>query len=154
MSTWCDMFRDGVARLLVFRLGGERFALELSTIDEVIDAPLAQRLPDAPPNVLGLAAIRGELVAIYDPRPVLHVGDACDGAALLFVRGDRRVAIAIDDVFEAISVEEWELQSAPASMRADGVLQGVVRRDGVLIAVLDADALLDATLSATEGERT
>ncbi len=147
------MFRDGVARLLVFRLGTERFAVELSAIDEVIDAPLAQRLPDSPPNVLGLAAIRGELVAIYDPRPVLHVGDTLDGAALLFVHNDRRVAIAIDDVYDAITVEPSDIQAAPGSTSGDGVLVGVVQRNGALIAVLDAESLLDATTSATERER-
>jgi chemotaxis signal transduction protein len=121
-------------------------------VDEVIDAPLAQRLPDSPPHVLGLAAIRDELIAIYDPRPVLNVGDAVDGAALLFVRGDRRVAIAIDDIFDAIAIEPPELQPAPGSSGSDGMLLGVVRRDGALIAVLDAEPLLDATMSVTEGE--
>ncbi|HEY4130068.1 MAG TPA: chemotaxis protein CheW [Gemmatimonadaceae bacterium] len=147
------MFRDGIARLLVFRLGAERFAIDLAAVDEVIDSPLAQRLPDSPPHVLGLATIRGELIAIYDPRPVLHVGDTLDGAVLLFARGDRRVAIAIDDVFDAITVEPSDIQPAPGSSGSDGVLLGVVRRDGALIAVLDAEPLLDATMSVTEGER-
>jgi chemotaxis signal transduction protein len=72
---------------------------------------------------------------------------------LLFARGDRRVAIAIDDVFDAITVEPSDIQPAPGSSGSDGVLLGVVRRDGALIAVLDAEPLLDATMSVTEGER-
>jgi purine-binding chemotaxis protein CheW len=146
------MFRDGIARLLVFRLGAERFAVDLASVDEVIDAPTSKRLPDAPPNVLGLASIRGELVSVYDPRPVLHVGDSLEGAALLFVREDRRVALAIDDVFDAIVVDASELQSAPGVEASDRVLVGVVRREGSLIAVLDAGALLDAATAVTEGE--
>jgi purine-binding chemotaxis protein CheW len=145
------MFRDGVARLLVFRLGAERFALDLAAVDEVIEVPAAQRLPDAPPNVLGLASIRGVLVPVYDPRPTLHVGDRLDGAALLFLRDDRRVALAVDDVFDPIVVDESELRAAPGMDASDGVLLGVVRRDDGLVAVLDADALLDAATMATEG---
>jgi len=147
------MFRDGAARLLVFRLGSERFAVELAAVDEVIEVPAVQRIPDAPTNLLGLATIRGELVSLYDPRPVLRVGDRVDGAALLFSRDARRVALAIDDVFDAIVVEESELRAAPGMESSDGVLLGVVLREGRLIAVLDADALVNAATLVTEGDR-
>ena len=148
------MFRDGVGKLLVFRLGAERFAVDLASVDEVVDAPVTQRLPDAPPNVLGLASIRGELVRVYDPRPILHVGGALDGVVLLFARDDRRrIALAIDDVFDAITVEEAEVQAAPGTDASDGVLVGVIRRNGALIAVLDVDALLDVATTVTDGEK-
>jgi purine-binding chemotaxis protein CheW len=147
------MFRDGVAQLLVFRLGAERFAVDLALVDEVIDAPASQRLPDAPANVVGLASIRGELVSVYDARSILHVGDERQSAALLFVRDGRRVALAIDDVFDAITVDESELIAAPAVDDSDRVLVGLVRRNSSLIAVVDAGALLDAAMAVTDGER-
>jgi chemotaxis signal transduction protein len=148
------MFRDGSARLLVFRVGSERFAVELAAVDEVIDAPSVQPIPDAPQTVLGVATVRGELVTLYDPRPILRVAGPLDGAALLFARGDRRVALAIDDVYDAITVEETDVLSVPGggADASDGVLVGLVRRDGQLIALLDADALLTAA-AAGDGER-
>ena len=73
---------------------------------------------------------------------------------LLFVRDGRRLAIAIDDVFDAVTVEESELRPAPGAGASDGILVGVVRRDDELIAVLDANALLDAATTVSEGERT
>jgi chemotaxis signal transduction protein len=148
------MFRDGIARLLVFRVGPERFAVALERVDEVIDAPPVQRIPDAAPSVLGVASIRGALVTVYDPRPMLNVTGSVDGAALLFVRDDRRVALAIDDVFDAITVDEGDVRPAPGAGAADGILIGVLRRGGDLIAVLDATALLDAAMVVSEGERT
>jgi chemotaxis signal transduction protein len=145
------MFRDGAARLLVFRVGAERFAVALDAVEEVIDAPAVQPLPDAPPNVLGVAAIRGELVPMYDPRSVLRVAGSVDGAALLFGRGGRRLGLAIDDVYDAITLAEDELLSAPGVEAADGILRGVTRRGDSLVAVLDADALLHA-VSAVRSE--
>ena len=47
-STRCAMFRDGAERFLVFGIGAERFAVPLSAVDEVIDAPSVQRIPDSP----------------------------------------------------------------------------------------------------------
>ena len=148
------MFRDGAERLLVFRVGAERFAVPLAGVDEVIDGPSVQPLPDSTEHLLGVAMVRGELVSVYDPRPLLRVDGAVNGAALLFARGDRRVALAIDDVYDAITIEETDLLPSRTIDASDGVLVGLVRRGSDLIAVLDTDALLDAATSAAEGERT
>jgi purine-binding chemotaxis protein CheW len=149
------MFRDGSARLLVFRVGGERFAVELAMVDEVIDTPSVQSIPDAPKTVHGVATVRGELVTVYDPHPVLHVEGRLDATALLFARNGRRVALLVDDVYDATTIAEDEVLRPPAgvSSAADGILVGLIRRDGDLIALLDADALLDA-VAAGDGERT
>jgi purine-binding chemotaxis protein CheW len=148
------MFRDGPERLLVFRVGAERFAMPLAGVDEVIDGPSVQPLPDSSEHLLGVGNVRGELVSVYDPRPLLRVDGAVTGAALLFAHRDRRVALAIDDVYDAIVVDESDMLPSRAIDASDGVLIGLVRRGGDLIAVLDTDALLNAAMSAGEGERT
>jgi chemotaxis signal transduction protein len=148
------MFRDGIARLLVFRVGPERFAVALESVDEVVDALAVQRMPDAAASVLGISTIRDALVTVYDPRPLLNVHGSVDGAALLFLRDGRRIAVAIDDVFDTITIEESELRGAPGAGASDGILVGVVRRGSDLIAVLDANALLEAATVVGEGERT
>ena len=147
------MFRDGFARLLVFRVGIERFAVPLSEVDEVIDAQPIQRLPDAPPAVLGVVSVRGVLLTAYDPRPLLLVDGAADGALLLFVRGRRRVALAIDDVFDPTMVAEAELLPVPGGAASDPMLIGVVRRQSDVITVLDMNALFDAATKVLEGGR-
>src|SRR5215208_415590 len=78
------VFRDGPERLLVFGVGAERFGIALATVDEVVDAPQTRELPDSPPSVLGITTVRGVLVTIYDPRPLLNVDGAVNDAALLF----------------------------------------------------------------------
>jgi chemotaxis signal transduction protein len=150
------MFRDDGARLLVFGIGTERFAVALSAVDEVIDAPSVRPMPDSGPVVLGVTAVRGALVTIYDLRPLLNVAGKADDAALLFVRDDRRVGLAVGALYETIVAEEGELRSAPGADASDKVLLGVIRRGSELIAILDAAALLDAATAASEsqGERT
>ncbi|HVX39808.1 MAG TPA: chemotaxis protein CheW [Gemmatimonadaceae bacterium] len=150
------MFRDGVERLLVFRLGAERFGVALAEVDEVIDTPAANPVPDAPAGAVGVATVRGELVRLYDPSPVLRVGgDDARAATLLFRRGGRRVGLVVNDVQDAMMVEAAEVHQVRGSDESDGVLQGVVRRGRELIAVLDAGALLGATIDGgvSQGER-
>lgn len=151
------MFRDGAERLLVFRLGAERFGIALPQVDEVIDAPAANAIPDAHAGVVGVATVRGELVRMYDPSPVLRVGGSSGrAAALLFRRGSRRIGLVVDDVQDALMVDESEVREVRGSDESDGVLVGVVRRGRDLIAVLDVGALLEATIDGggSQGERT
>ena len=147
------MFRDGIARLLVFQLGAERFAVALEAVDEVIDAPAVQPLPDASPDIRGIATLPGGLVTVYDPRRLLNTGAGIDGAALLFRRDDRRVALAVDEVCDALVVNEHELLGVPGGNGSDTMLIGVIRRGNELIAVLSANALLDAVTVVGQGER-
>lgn len=151
------MFRDGPERLLVFRVGAERFGVVLSAVREVVDAPMVNRVPDAAPSLLGVAMVRGELVPLYDARVLLGVGRTDDrsgngaashGAALLFWVDDRRIALAIDDVFDPVLVEAHEVRPMPGAGTADAIIRGLVHRAGDLIAVLDEDVLLETMLAA------
>jgi purine-binding chemotaxis protein CheW len=162
------MFRDGAERFLVFGIGAERFAVPLMAVDEVIDVPSVQRIPDAPQSVLGVTSIRGALVTFYDPRMLLNVprDGAVQDAALLFARStgnggaardaNRRIGLTIDVLYDTTVVEPDEVRSAPGADASDRVLVGVVRRGSELIAILDATALIDAAMAAgdTHGDRT
>ncbi len=145
------MFRDGAERLLVFQVGSERFGVALAAVREVVDAPAMRRLPDAPPSLVGVTTVRGELVPVYDAWIILDVENvnAAPGAALVFSTGARCVALAIDDVFDPMLVEGHELRPMPGA--ADAMIHGLVRRDGDLVVVVDADALVETMLTALTG---
>jgi purine-binding chemotaxis protein CheW len=148
------MLRDDSMRVLVFRVGDERFGIPLSDVHEVLDAQPIQRVPDASTAVLGVTSIRGALTTVYDVRALLSVGGDADGALLVFDRGDRCIAVAIDDVFDATVVEPSELLAVPRRAASDGLLTGMLRRGSDLVAVLDTNALLSAATSDAQGERT
>jgi purine-binding chemotaxis protein CheW len=147
------MPRDDGSRLLVFRMGHERFGIPLSDVHEVLDAQPIQRMPDASDSVLGVTSIRGALTTVYDVRALLSAGGNADGALLVFNRGDRRLAIAIDDVFDATVVEEGQMLPVPRRAASDGLLTGVLRRGSELVDVLDTNALLAAATSDRQGDR-
>jgi purine-binding chemotaxis protein CheW len=127
--------------MLVFRVGGERFALPLEAVDEVIDLPPVQSLPDSSNRVLGVATLRGALVSVLDPRTILHVGADTYDMVLLFGVGSHRVGLAIEDVYDPIVVEPGDVRPAPGVDASDGLLLGVVRCGADLIGVLDGGAL-------------
>lgn len=146
------MSGDEPSRVLVFRMGHERFGIPLSDVHEVLDAQPIQRVPDASSAVLGVTSIRGALTTVYDVRPLLSAGGDADGALLVFDRGDQRVAVAIDDVFDATLVEPSEVLAVPRRAAADGLLTGMLRRGTDLVAMLDTNALLTAAISNRQGD--
>src|SRR3981081_4395703 len=50
------------------------YAVPVNWVKEVMAAPLPVRLPTAPPTVLGLFNLRGEIVPLYDTAALLGTG--------------------------------------------------------------------------------
>lgn len=140
--------REGRAELLMFVLGGERFAVELVQVDEVIDLPVIHHVPEMPRAMLGVVTVRGSLTPVYSPVQALGIPLAVRDAVLIFRRGRNRVGILIDDVDDALSVDMSELRETAGGEDLDSVLLGVVRAGSSLIGIVDADALIRSCQSA------
>lgn len=99
--------RSGGERVLVFRVGGERYAVEVSAVSLVLDAASLGPLVGAPPWLLGAALARSRIVPVLDLRQLLglprnglsdltrivvveHDGDAF-GLAAEALEGEREV---------------------------------------------------------------
>ena len=140
--------RSGMVELLMFRVGGERFAVELLAVDEVIDLPVIHHVPEMPPAMLGVVTVRGSLTPVYSPQHALGLPLALREAVLIFRRGGARVGVLIDDVDDAILLDLGELRDAPGGDDAENVVLGVIRHGDALVGIVDADALIAACQTA------
>jgi purine-binding chemotaxis protein CheW len=141
--------RLGIAQLLVFRVARELFAVELITAEEALDMPALHRLPEMPSTMLGVFTLRGALVSVFEPHVTLGIRCERAATAVVFCGGERRVAIATDDVDDVATVDLRTVRDAPGARAKDGPLLGIVHRGADLIALLDAEALVAAHRSAT-----
>jgi purine-binding chemotaxis protein CheW len=143
--------RAGRVELLVFRVGGELFGVELAAVEEAVELPKLSPLPEMPASMLGVVTLRGHMLPAYSPARPLGVALARTGTAALVARaGDRRVALCVDDVDDVMTLDLAQLRAAPAAAGerdASGIALGVARRGPDLVTVLDADALLTACLT-------
>lgn len=142
--------RSGTAQLLVFRVADELFGVELVTAEEALDMPTLHRLPEMPSSMLGVFTLRGALVSVFEPDVMLGIGCKQRATAVVFCGGDRRIAIATDDVDDVITIDLRTVRDAPgaATRTEEGGLLGIVHRDADLIALLDAEALIALHRSA------
>src|SRR5271165_1872562 len=60
--------RDGAQSYVVFRLGGEGYALEVMRVQEVLDMQSLTEVPGGPKSLLGVINLRGHVVPVYDLR--------------------------------------------------------------------------------------
>lgn len=141
--------RHGSADLLVFVVGCERFGVELRAVEEIVESPQCQPVPEGPRGLLGIFSLRDQLLPLYSPSQILGPM-ALEGAAALVMRsGARRVGLAVDDVEDVIGVRLTDLRDAPAGVNDDEVVAGLFWSEGYLITVLDARTLVAACASLT-----
>jgi purine-binding chemotaxis protein CheW len=81
---------------LVFPLGAESYALPLEQVKEVVPAPLLTALPTAPPFVLGLVNLRGDVLPVLSAGVLLGSPFRVEAAYVMVVdAGGRPVGLAI-----------------------------------------------------------
>ncbi|HEU5183713.1 MAG TPA: chemotaxis protein CheW [Gemmatimonadaceae bacterium] len=141
--------REGHSDTLLFRIGAERFAIDLAAVEEAIELPAVHHLPEMPEHLLGVFELRGRLVPIYSPQRVLGVRLAArEAAAVLVLRaGEKRLGLAVDDVDDVLTIDGRSVRRAPIPDNEDSVLLGVVRRGADLIALVDGESLALACLA-------
>lgn len=135
--------RDGTAEILVFIVGGERFGIDLAAVEEAIDLPPVHHVPEMPPAMQGVITVRGSLTSVYGPRQALGRAHDTGACALIFRRRRSRLALIIDDVDDASTIDLATLRDAPNAGATSAVV-GVVRQGEALLSLLDVDALLAA----------
>ena len=139
--------------MLLFRQGGELFALALGSALEVLELPPLEPVPEMREGMLGVFPVRGSYVPVYAPEAALGLPPASSHAAVLILRrGSGSIGIALEDVEDVITVDPSRLHHPHAVAAGAGVVRGVERRGTQLVGIVDADALVDACATPRTGE--
>jgi chemotaxis signal transduction protein len=108
-------------RVLVCRSDGERFALPVTAVREVVALPPLSRIPGTIPRVLGLANVHGTLVTVLRAPSLPDAPEGSDERLLVVLSLERgQVGFAVEDV---------EQISAPNGVRivdVESVVRGVL----------------------------
>ena len=70
---------------LVFSVGADLYAIATSSAREVVAAPAITSLPTAPPTIVGLFNLRGEIVPVFDTAGLLGLGQGPPDASYVVV---------------------------------------------------------------------
>jgi purine-binding chemotaxis protein CheW len=129
---------DGVRHVL-FRVAGERYALPLDAVREVVlPQPPFARVPRASEAVRGVMNLRGRVVAVVDLAPLVGLAPqplaAAQGHVLVLDRDKRTLGLLIGAV---LGVEALE----PPEGTAGSLVRGVTASRYGAVTVLAPDAV-------------
>jgi purine-binding chemotaxis protein CheW len=134
-------------RFLTFRVAAKLYALPADEVAEVIRTPTVARVPQGPKSLLGLANLRGAVLAVASARGLLGREAAAATAAsrAIVLRGAASVALAVDAVDGLVDVEASRLSPSP-DVDADEGSTAAFQAGGAgeLASVLDVPRLLAA----------
>jgi purine-binding chemotaxis protein CheW len=141
---------DFSGRLVLFRAGELVCATQATAVREILPGQRATRIPGAPPAVLGLINVRGELVTLIDGGRLLG-RDATDpdGVVVLVRWGDLTVALAVDEVLDLVPLDAGGLAPREELAGIDpAIVRAVGRHGDRSFIVLDLDALFGPLMAA------
>ncbi len=143
-----------VERVLVVRVGSERFALPLGDVLEAVDAPEVTPVALAPRGVVGQCVHRGRLLPVVDLGRLVGVGRDPGSGAMLVLEVDRdRAGVMVDDVLDADVAHPSMRRPVPATgADASGMLDALLDLPSGLAALVDTGALRAAVLARLTAE--
>ncbi|MBI2569371.1 MAG: purine-binding chemotaxis protein CheW [Candidatus Schekmanbacteria bacterium] len=136
-------------QLVTFHLAGERYALDIAGVREILDLPTITPIPLTPPFVQGVVNVRGEIIACIDPAGILglqRTASTESPALLVAMCGKRCLALVVDAVTGVRHVPECDLEapSPTLSSAATDFLQAIAQRGEEPLMILDLDKFLAA----------
>ena len=136
---------------LSFILGGEEYATDILTVQEIKGWDTVTRVPYSPNYILGVINLRGAIVPVVDLRVRFSLASAAFDAATVIIvvhvpgaRGERIVGIVVDAVSDVYSVASHNIQPPPDAMGAvdQMYVTGLANLDGKLVIILDIERLV------------
>jgi len=139
---------ESTNQFLTFTLGDEVFALDISSVREVLEYTTITKVPRTPEYIRGVINLRGRAVPVVDVRLKFGMPETertvntCIIIVEVLLGGEETVLGALaDSVKEVMDIEPKDVEPAPrmgTSIKAD-FIRGIGKHGEQFIIILDID---------------
>ncbi len=140
-----DLQMEGRSQLVIFQLGEEEYAVDITQSKEIIKTSKITNVPNTPDYVRGVINLRGQIVPVVDLRKRFDISGNLDKEKIITVEvRESLIGLVVDDVNEVFWFDMEELEPAPeveGGIKQEFV-RGVLKRDERLLVLIDLDKLL------------
>jgi len=136
---------------LSFFLGGEEYATDILSVQEIKGWDTVTRVPYSPDYILGVINLRGAIVPVVDLRVRFSLKSAAFDASTVIIvvhvagtRGERIVGIVVDAVSDVYSIAHENIQPPPDVMGSVDHMYvvGLANLENKLVIILDIERLV------------
>lgn len=146
MNTKVDASNDPMSQWVTFRLEKETYGINVMQVQEVLRVSEIAPVPGAPPYVLGIINLRGNVVTVIDTRNRFDLTpkEIDDASRIVIIEAQKQViGILVDSVAEVVDLRGSEIESAPnvGGEESARYIQGVSSQDNDLLVLVDLNKL-------------
>lgn len=130
-----------------FRLGGEDYAIAITSIQEIIVMKPITRIPQVPGYIEGLINLRGSVIPVVNLRTLFGLPhrELDDETRTIIVNvNDRTLGYIVDEVTQVMRIAADQIQEAPLSIAAVSKqhIAGLAQIEERLLVILEIERLL------------
>lgn len=135
-------------QLIIFRVGGQEFAVDVFQVERILLYEMPSRLPKAPDFLEGVVSYRGGVVPVVDLRKRLEapaaVGD--ETRTMILQLEGNRVGVVVDAVLSVKKLQADQVSAPPPIVQglAAEFISGIVPLDGRNVVILAVAKLLSS----------
>ena len=139
--------KNPVMQWVTFRLGDEKYGINVMQVQEVLRVAEIAPVPGAPSYVLGIINLRGNVVTVIDTRNRfgLMSKETDDNTRIVIIETEAHIiGILVDSVAEVVELRASEIETAPnvGNEETSRYIQGVTSRDNELLILVDLNKFL------------
>jgi purine-binding chemotaxis protein CheW len=131
----------------VFVVGGMRHALSLIVVEKVELAVEVTPFPEAPPAVIGVINLRGQVLPVLSMRRRLHLPERSvmvNDRIIIAHSSRRRLALLVDEVTGVLPVHGSDFTGAETISDGRGCVVGATRTEDGIVLIHDLELFLSA----------
>ena len=131
-----------ITQVCTFWVGNLYLGLDVHTVQEVMRPLELTPVPLAPPSIVGLINLRGQIVTAIDLRRRLGMPPQAAGTDAMNVvirTDDGAVSLVVDEIGDVIEVDARSFERIPDTLQgvARDMITGVHKLEGRLLLLLD-----------------
>jgi purine-binding chemotaxis protein CheW len=138
---------DPILQWVTFRLENESYGINVMQVQEVLRYTEIAPVPGAPPYVLGIINLRGNVVTVIDTRSRFALANAetTDQTRIVIIEAENQVVgILVDAVAEVVYLRQSEIETTPnvGNDESAKFIQGVCHKNDELLILVDLEKLM------------
>jgi purine-binding chemotaxis protein CheW len=135
-------------KVVLFRLSNEFYGIDVSKIDEIIDAHINEKIAGMPKFVAGVISLRGESIPVLSLNERFHLSGSTreeTNTVLVTSKNGEPYGICIDELRGVIDINASQILAVPSIFAEDEMayFEGIIAYGKEIAALIDIERVLN-----------
>lgn len=139
---------EEISKLVVFELSGQRFALDIASVEQIVRIVEINSLPEMPEYIAGVINFHGEIIPVLDMHFLFnrnHKEIELSDQLIIVKSSSLKCALWVDRANKVIDINVDDTQSTGDIMDGVPYLKGIVKDNEGMVFISDIDKFIKST---------